>query len=87
MLCNPECLSRIRIFFFPDPGVKKAPNPGFQDPDSETSFDADLNLDPTFHFVCDPDPDPIPSFTLGLENQKLTFLRSSASLHCFYLSH
>jgi hypothetical protein len=49
------------IFWIPDPGVTKAP-----DPDSQHCIDADL--DPAFHFDADPDPtfhfdsDPDPTF-------------------------
>jgi hypothetical protein len=50
-------------------------------------FDAGLDSDPTFHLDADPYPNPTSSFTpVGKSEKIVTFIDSSASLHCLSCS-
>jgi hypothetical protein len=56
--------------------------PGIPDVDWHR-FDADPDLDPTFNINSDPAPGSTPLEHVGKSELKLTFMHSSASLHCF----
>jgi hypothetical protein len=71
------CLSPAKILY-----IYRELIPGIRDVDWHR-FDADPDSDPTFNINADPAPGFTPLEHVGKSELVLTFMHSSASLHCF----